>query len=97
MLCLCDATPAAPVHDCCCDCDPAASDECCCYDVEKQPANQTNATLAKVQQTVSHLFVLTGTSPQPTSIAFATVALERAITPCDFAICLTRAERAPPA
>lgn len=96
-LCLCDATPAAPVHDCCCGCDPADPVECCCYDVEKQPANHTNATLSKVEQTVPHLFVPTEALPQATTVAYATAALERTITPRDFFICLTRAERAPPA
>ncbi len=95
--CPCAAPPAAPVHSCCCDCDPAGTDECCCYAIEKQPANHTNATLTKVQQTVPYLFVLTEALPQPIVVSQAAVALERSNTPCDFFICLTRAERAPPA
>ncbi len=96
-LCPCDATPAAPVRNCCCDCDPAGKDECCCYEVAEEPAQPTNATLSAVQRTVPHLFVLTGALPQPTIVADAAVALDHTITPCNFFICLTRAERAPPA
>ena len=95
--CPCAAPPAAPVHSCCCDCDPADPVECCCYEVAKEPAQQTNATLSKVEQTVPHLFVPTEALLQATTVAYATAALERTITPCDFFICLTRAERAPPA
>ena len=95
--CPCAATPAAPVHDCCCDCDPAGTDECCCYEVAKEPAQPTNATLTKIQQTVPYLFVLTEALPQPIVVSQAAVALEHAITPCGFFIGLTRAERAPPA
>ena len=94
--CPCAATPAAPVHDCCCDCDPAGTDECCCYEVAKEPAQPTNATLTKVQQTIPRLFMLTPALPQPTIVADTAVAVERSITACDFLICLTRAQRAPP-
>jgi len=95
--CACAATVAPPVDDCGCGCDPAAGDERCCYEAEKQPANHTNATLTKVQESGSHLSVLTRALPQPTIAADTAVALERTITPCDFFTCLTRAERAPPA
>lgn len=95
--CLCAAMVAPPVDDCGCGCDPAADDERCCYQAEKQPANHTNAALTKVQESGSHLSVLTEALPQPIIAADAAVALERTITPCDFFTCLTRAERAPPA
>ncbi len=98
-LCLCEDTVAVAVAvpDCRCGCDPAAGHECCCYDAEKQPADHTKATLSAVQQTVPHLFVLIETLSQPNVVSQVAVALDRTITPCDFFICLTRAERAPPA
>jgi len=95
--CPCVGPPATPVHDCCCDCDPEGPDECCCYEVAKEPAQPINATLTEVQQTVPRPFVLTECLPQPTIVPDTAVAVERSITPRDFFICLTRAERAPPA
>jgi len=95
--CSCAAMAAAPVDDCSCGCDPAADEKRCCREAEKQPANHTNATLTKVEASRSHLSVLTKALPQPTAVPLAAVALERTITPCDPSICLTRAERAPPA
>ncbi len=96
-LCQCEDTVAVAVPDCRCGCDPAAGHEYCCYDAGKQPTNHTDATLSKVGQTVPHLFVPIEALPQPNVVSQVAVALERSITPCDFFIGLTRAERAPPA
>jgi hypothetical protein len=95
--CLCATMVAPPVDDCRCGCDPAAGDERCCYEAGKQPANHTNATLTKVQESGPHLCVLSKALPRPTIAADTAVIIERTITPCDLSTCLTRAERAPPA
>ena len=96
--CPCAAPPEATAPECRCGCD-AADDNSkrCCYEAERQPADHGKVTLTNVERTTPRLFVLTGALPQPTIVADSAVALECSIAPCDFSICLTRAQRAPPA
>ena len=96
-LCLCDVTPAAPADNCCRGCEPAAADDCCGCEPARPPADQANATLANVEQTIPHVSVLIDALPEPTAVPHAALCLERTITPRNFFICLTRAQRAPPA
>ncbi len=96
-LCANDAMPAAPVDDCGRRCEPAAADDCCSCELVKPSADQTNATLAHVEQTIPHVSVLIDTLPEPTAVPHAALCLERTTTLRDLIICLTRAQRAPPA
>ena len=96
-LCASEATPVAVVEDCCGGCDIAAACECCCYEAEQQPADQASATLANVEPTVPHLIMLVDALPEPTAVPHAALCFQRTVTPRDFLICLTRAQRAPPA
>ncbi len=95
-LCANEAMPAAPVDNCSHGCD-AAADDCCGCELARPPTDQANATLANVEQTIPHVFVLIDALPEPTAVPHAALRLERTVTLHDFLICLTRAERAPPA
>ena len=95
--CPCAAPPAATAPECSCGCDAADDSQCCCYEADRDPADHGKATLTNVEGTTPRLFVLTESLPQPTIVTDTAVALEPIITPRSFLICLTRAQRAPPA
>ena len=96
-LCANEAMPAAPADNCCRGCESAAADDCCGCELARPPADQANATLANVEQTIPHVSVLIDALPEPTAVPHVALCLERTTTPRDFLICLTRAQRAPPA
>jgi len=96
-LCANEAMQVVPADNYCRGCNPAAADDCCGCELVRPPADQANATLANVEQTIPHVSVLIDALPEPTAVPHAALRLERTIIPGNFFICLTRAQRAPPA
>ena len=96
-LCPCDVPATVAAQECSCGCDMGDEEEPCCYEAPAQPVKQASATLSQLQQKAPHFPVPGQTVPGETCVAYAPVASESIITPRDFLLCLTRAERAPPA
>ena len=100
-VCPCRAAPGVAVPQCGCGCATAAPAECCdggyCCGADRDPADEAAATLTEVSPTPVRVFVLAEALAPPVAVPLVRVLLERRVTPRDFLICLTRAERAPPA
>ncbi len=95
--CACQAGPQHSSHACDCGCQPDEDGRCCCFEAGRQSEQPANATFSNFDQTTARVFVLSSAEPILGTGGGEAVAVETAIPTHEYLVCLTRAQRAPPA